>query len=323
MVTLMFCFLLSAASQPDGECPCFLEPSAAGSVQCAELNELSGIAASRSGDFLWGHNDHGNAARLYAFSPQGEHLGVCSLVDVVNNDWEDMAIGPGPDPNVNYIYIADTGNNDGLADGTFTVLRLPEPGFKTASQPRNIEATGIERLTVRYPDGLRHDCETLLVDPVNGDLYLCTRDRWNDDGGKMKVYCYPSAKQQSGAVYSLRHETDVQLSFSSRGSKKPDWEMAVGGDISPDGQFVIIRTTSKRKNGPKRILLWPRSKGALLADCFSRPPCVLDAADEEQGEAICFAADGKGFYTVSEGDASPIYYYVRQTQLSERPGNKQ
>jgi hypothetical protein len=41
-------------------------------------------------------------------------------------------------------------------------------------------------------------------------------------------------------------------------------------------------------------------------------------ATEPQGEAVCFAADGAGYYTVSERLYEPIYYFAQE----RRPGQK-
>jgi hypothetical protein len=38
-------------------------------------------------------------------------------------------------------------------------------------------------------------------------------------------------------------------------------------------------------------------------------PVIPFYVPEKQGEAIGFTADGKGYYTTSEGVYSPIYYY--------------
>jgi hypothetical protein len=35
-------------------------------------------------------------------------------------------------------------------------------------------------------------------------------------------------------------------------------------------------------------------------------------ADEPQGEAIAFTADGSGYFTTSEKRAQPLYFYARE-----------
>ncbi|VAX19112.1 hypothetical protein MNBD_IGNAVI01-2275, partial [hydrothermal vent metagenome] len=68
-----------------------------GIIESNEINEASGIAASRKNPGLfWTHNDSGDNARLFAFDSLGRHRGEFLLAGIQNRDWEDIAIGPGP-----------------------------------------------------------------------------------------------------------------------------------------------------------------------------------------------------------------------------------
>jgi hypothetical protein len=304
-----------------GQCPQFLSGSQVGIINNRSLDEISGIAASRKNvDVFWAHNDSGAHAQVWAFNTQGAHLGTYNLANANNNDWEDMAIGPGPNPNKDYLYISDIGNNDGLTNHTYSIYRVPEPNVSAGQKPVNVELNNVDTFPVKYPDSLRHDCETMMVD-VNGDIYLCTRDRWNDDHGIMKIYRYP-APHTRDVVYTLQHAANVQLIESSK-SKGSNWEMTVGGDISLNGSLVIIRTKPKRydKGVPQRILLWQRRPGTNLWDAFDNPMCVVPSLWEPQGEAICFDANGCGYYTISEGRSQPIYYFACYGQYSAGPGD--
>ena len=42
---------------------------------------------------------------------------------------------------------------------------------------------------------------------------------------------------------------------------------------------------------------------------FSNFSCDLKLVEEEQGEAIAVDPSAEGFYTTSEGEHQPIYYY--------------
>lgn len=282
-----------------GACPEFLDGTEVGSVGHSLLKEISGISASRNNPgVVWSHNDAGGSARLWAMNIQGIHLGMYNLSDATARDWEDMAIGPGPVPMQDYLYVADTGNNDGLTNFTFTIYRIAEPTISPDQDPVEVSLSGVDALLVRYPNGLRHGCETLLVDPLNGDIYLCTRDRWGDDNGVMEVYYFPVNQHIPDVAYTMQHVADVQLI---------NGEMAVGGDVSLDGRLIIIRT----KGDAMRALLWQREPGTELWEAFGNPICIVPQVDEPQGEAICFEANGCGYYTVSEGEYQPIYYFAR------------
>ena len=323
-VAIAIVFFLLLADEVKGQCPQFLSGKQVGTIRSKALGEISGIAASRKNiNVIWAHNDSGGQAQLLAFNIQGTHLGIYNLLRAGSNDWEDMAIGPGRDPNKDYIYIGDTGNNDGLINQTFNIYRVPEPNVSSSQQPVNVDLNNVDTFPVKYPDSLRYDCETIMVD-VNGDIYLCTRDRWNDDHGKMKIYRYP-APQTRDVVYTLQYVASVQLIESSTG-KRPNWEMAVGGDISQNGSLVIIRTKPKRHNKgvPQQVLLWQREPETKFWNAFDNPVCVMPSLLEPQGEAICFDTNGMGYYTISEGQYQPIYYFARDDQsplLRTVPGN--
>lgn len=300
------------------ECPSFANGVQVGTVAHKSLEEISGIAASRHNQgVIWAHNDSGDSARIWAFNAKGTHLGTYKLKGATARDWEDMAIGPGPVPGKDYLYVTDSGNNAGLVDFDLIIYRVPEPNVSAVQKSVNVKLNGVDALHVRYPDDVRHECETILVDPLNGDIYLCTRDRWGDDNGIMRVYRYPvphspspcvdntimrvyryPASRSPGVDYTMQHVADVQLIKG---------EMAVGGDVSPDGSLVIIRT----KGDATRALLWQRNPGTVLWQAFDNPMCIVPQVDEHQGEAICFEANGCGYYTVSEGPYPPIHYFAR------------
>lgn len=284
-------------------CPDFSPGIISGKVAHASLDEVSGIAASRHNPgVIYAHNDKGGSARIWAFNTRGTHLGTFNLTAATNRDFEDLAIGPGPIFGADYLYVADVGNNKALIDFTFTIYRVLEPSVTARQSPADVNLITYDTLAIRYPDSKRHGCETILSDPLNGDLYLCTRDRWGDDNGVMKVYRYP-APQNPAVTFTLLHVADVQLTKG---------EMAVGGDVSLDGSSVIIRT----KGTDERILLWQRDAGTLLWQAFSNTMCVLPQTNEPQGEAICFDAISCGYYTVSEGRNQPIYYFTANNPSS-------
>ena len=91
-----FCLVANA------ECPQFQSGSQVGTVAHSSLDEISGIAASRkNADVFWVHNDHKGstyAPEVFALTSSGKHLGVYTLDSADDEDYEDIAIGPGPTP---------------------------------------------------------------------------------------------------------------------------------------------------------------------------------------------------------------------------------
>jgi hypothetical protein len=299
-IVLVSVFMLVSGSEAEGECPSVQPCLQVGVVADKFLNEISGITISRKDrDVIWAHND-GGKAQIWAMNTQGAHLGIYKLLGTNNRDWEDIAIGPGPDPNINYLYVADVGNNDGSTDYTYSIHRFAEPNVSSTQSPVDINLTDIDTLLVEYPDSLRHGCETILIDPLNSDIYLCTRDRWGDDNGVMKVYRYP-APQTPDLVYTIQHVADVPLT---------NGEMAVGGDVSHMDNSIIIRT----KGVAERVLLWERTYGTDFWDAFDNPVCEMPSISEPQGEAVCFDPNGCAYYTLSEGRYQPIYYFAYNCQ---------
>jgi hypothetical protein len=47
---------------------------------------------------------------------------------------------------------------------------------------------------------------------------------------------------------------------------------------------------------------------------FENSECSIPIIPEQQGEAICFDANGSGYYTTSEHRHQPIYYFPRDTK---------
>ena len=54
-----------------------------------------------------------------------------------------------------------------------------------------------------------------------------------------------------------------------------------------------------------------REEGRSVEQALLEDPvfCDINLQDEEQGEAIAFSTDGKGFFTSSEGKHEPIFFY--------------
>lgn len=257
-----------------------------GTVGHSLILEASGIAASRqNGGVLWVHNDSGGSARVFAMDVQGQDLGQYTITGASNRDWEDMAIGPGPVGGQDYLYLGDIGDNN--ADyGSIVIYRVAEPAVSSTQAPVTVDLSGADTITLTYPDGAR-DAETLMVDPVNGDLYVVSKGESHS-----RVYRVAASQLVNGATVAMEYKAQLP------------WGWATGGDISPDGQEIIIR-------GYVVASLWTRPGGGDLWDAFAGPAVSIPLVADGQGEAIGFDADGLGYYTVAEGASAPIYYFAR------------
>jgi hypothetical protein len=120
---------LATAAYAQTSCPEFNPPAQVGKVADSALTEISGISTSRqTPGVIWAHNDSGDVNRVFALSSSGTRLATFYLTGASAIDWEDLAIGPGPIPGQDYLYVADTGNNS-LNRATVTIYRVAEPSL--------------------------------------------------------------------------------------------------------------------------------------------------------------------------------------------------
>lgn len=265
-------------------------PSKVGRFSDAAITESSGLAASRlHAGVLWTHNDSGGQPYLFCFRARGgASCGTWQVSGATNRDWEDIAIGPGPEPGRDYLYIGDIGDNE-TARKTITVYRVPEPeavGLSAGSTSTE-QAVSLELI---YPDGA-HDAETLMVEPRTGDLYVVTK------GTDSAVY--RARLPLTGDRGRLQKVSDFSI-FATLSD-------LTGGDISPDGTRVAISTYG----GWYELALDRRSSSGpadLSSTSFwSVTPSLVGRTPPGQWEAIAYGADGRSLYMTSEGRRAPIY----------------
>ncbi len=94
-------------------------------------------------------------------------------------------------------------------------------------------------------------------------------------------------------------EPVAELAFGS--AALPGSREATAGDISRSGSAIIIRTYST-------AFLWRRPLSMSVADALRGDALELPTPAQPQGEAIAFSADGRGYFTISEHEAQPLYW---------------
>ncbi len=227
---------------------------------------------------------------IFLVRNDGTRKGTFLLKGAGNRDFEDIAARPGPVENVNYLFVGDIGDN--LAMYTYKyIFRFPEPDVSIADlSDKWVEVDNVERITFVYPDGILMDAETLMVDPWTKDVYIVTK------------------REQSPTVYRLPYPQSTTDTIVAEKYGTLPFSYAVGGDVSVNGKEVLIKTYNE-------VYLWSRDEGERMCDAFMRPPFRLNYIPEPQGEAIAFALDGSGYYTLSEirhGIMPRIYFYERK-----------
>lgn len=283
----------AAASPP--VCPRFGKGQQIGRIKHEDLKEASGLAVSRKNPgVIWSHNDTSRRPRLFAMLLDGTNLGTYTLDDVEPVDWEDIGIAKSADGQDWELYVADIGNND-ASRTEITLYRVKEPNVKPDQKPKNRRLRDVERFSFVYPKHDSHNAETLLVDPKTRDVYLITKSH-----SEPSTLYRAKAPLVTGRTMTLEQLTspDSLNGASRRGA------LVTGGDVSDDGMMVLVRTY-------KDAYLWLRQGSEPLSSTIERPACPIPLRREEQGEAIAFAPDGSGYFTLSEGQHSRVFQYER------------
>ena len=300
-VAALICFnmvtLRAAAATPT-----FAPGVTNGFINTFNIYEASGLVVSRQNPgVIWTHNDGSFDGYVFAIATNGHLLAQHYVPGVFNVNTEDIAIGPGPLPQFQYIYLGDIGDNF-TNRSSIRVFRFPEPAAYHYESNSIITSVifGADEITLRYPDG-PWDCEGLMVDPLNGDLFLATKLT-----NSSRIYRATRAE--------LNSTNDITLTFLHETSSSV--RSVSAADISSDGALV----TTRRAN---RISGWVRTAGETISNLLTRPPTtwpiIGTAAGELNGEAIGFEPNGTGYFTLSEGYLQPLHYFPRSDALPTQP----
>ncbi|WP_290793052.1 hypothetical protein [Flavihumibacter sp. UBA7668] len=245
--------------------------------------EVSGIADSYSQPgSIWMIEDSHNGAVLLQVGHDGALKDPVELPGATNRDWEDLAIGAGPDQDRKYLYIAETGDN-ARQHNEYAIYRLEEPAAGVTT------VQNLVKIRFTYGDGASHNTEAVLVDPATKDILLIT-------------------KEKPASIYVLRYPystNEINIAESAGATKL---ETVTGAAIGQDGQELLLRTYTG-------ISYWKRNAGESPADALIRAPVSISAPMEPQGEAIAFRKDLGGFFTLSENAGLPVqlrlFFYQR------------
>jgi hypothetical protein len=265
-------------------------PVSRGNIDGKVLPELSGLAASRiHPGVIFAHNDSGDSARFFALRDTGALLREYDLTGAVATDWEDIAIGPCPQGSC--VYLADIGDNDAKR-ADYSIYRVAEPDISadagSSNQGGDLPKTALayERFRFTYPDRA-HNAETLLVHPTTGDVYVVTKEAMT----QAAVYRLPAEAKPDASVSMILVPSSLGI---------PVGELVTGGDVDPCGTHLLLRTYTALHE-------YTLSSGQPFESIFSAPGVHVPTANltfEAQGEAVTYAADGRGYFTSSEANGA-------------------
>jgi len=263
-----------------------------GYVKDLTLNEISGIVSASycESDCFWVEEDSGNPNVISLLNPKGDILGDLKLTDDADRDWEDIARGPGTDLSKSYLYLADIGNNDYHYDVMY-IYQFEEPEVTEKDSVFHLATKDVLKIQVKYPDSYgSQNAEALLVDPMNGDIYIFTKENYQSG-----VFVLPFEKR-TDSVNTLVKVGTLPIS------------KVTGADISRDGTSILVKNYVS-------VFHWNSSQYQKPSRILQKTPDKVRYIAEEQGESIGFNRDNTGFYTMSElstMDAVPIYWYARE-----------
>lgn len=273
--------------------PQFDRPVDLGVVRNSPLKEASGVAASRvQPGVLYTHNDSASVPTVVAINTEGVYLASFPCSGYPTGDFEDIAVGPGPDPELSYVYLGDIGDNH-ASRSHIIVYRIPEPWVdpRWAANPISSNPGGVEAFKLQYPDQ-PHDAETLLVDPIDRQLFVLTKEN-----GTSQIYKIGLDVLLAGEMNPLEWVGRIPFNQAS------------GGDISADGRQIVIRQEDFAR-------WWDRPEGMPVEQAFQDGMTafapVVGRPTEPNGEAAGFSTDGNGYYTLSDSTTTPSLYYIRR-----------
>ena len=260
-----------------------------GTNKNGKLEEASGLVESiKQPNYFWTHNDSGNPASIFLINNKAETKKVFKLKGVKNRDWEDITIGSGPDPNTNYLYIGDIGDN--LSEDKLKfIYRIKEPSIDDEE-----EITDVDKLIVKLEDGSR-DSEAIMFDPQTKNLYLVSK------------------REAMVILYEIRYPFEADTIIAKKVATLP-FSMIDAGAISPDGKEVLLRNYND-------IYYWKKKANESIIELLQTPAIELSYDREPQGEAIAWARDSTGYYTISEnakGMRGKLLFYKRTGRLKTK-----
>lgn len=290
---LLCCIQLSSYAQRNimGDPRFFMPGIPLAELTNSKLHEVSGLAASAyNPGLLWTQNDSGNSPQVFLIDKNLNIKLTCTLKGVMNRDWEDIAVGPGPDPQKSYVYVADIGDNLGMFPTKF-IYRFEEPVFDSTTT--EVAIKDFKRIVFRLPDGEVKDSETMLLEPGTRNLYILSKE----DSAHLYEIAYTFTSSDSNKDTVIAKDVGTY-----------NLPILVAGTVSEDGGEILMKNY-------RRILYWKNPMHKSIPEVLHEHPAQIPYSVEPQGEAIAWAHDHSGFYTLSEktrDKKSFLFFYKRK-----------
>ncbi len=230
--------LMSATAGYAGICGKWSKGEKVGTLDYLQLDEASGIAASRKfPGRLYHINDSGGGPYFYITDMGGNSTKSVKIegFDARRADFEDVGAGK-CFGDKSCLFIADIGDNAERREFT-EILVIEEPSeYREPVRP-------LKRFKVVYPDR-PHNAEGMAVHP-NGDIYILTKEEDLDlsKAHPARLYRIQREKWESAGDGELKLEYFGEIDFTRLSSTDSVFgNIATSFDIAPDGGKFIVLT---------------------------------------------------------------------------------
>jgi len=256
----------------------------AGTLQNAELDELSGLAASQTrAGVYWGINDSGNEPYLYALGQNGRDFGRVAVNNLTNRDPEALGYG-----NCAFapkcIYVADIGDNR-KRRREVRIEVIPEPSAG------DTQAAVAKTIFVTYAGGAIN-AEAMLLRPRDGAILIIEKRDLDEQDRPARIFWVGPQMSNSRQNRILVREVATIATRSSGNIQTGPFTDAV---YSAGGSDFYLRDYNQVYHA---VGLVGRGEAVALSPIPS-PRMMI-------GEAIAINQDTTGLVISSEGRHAPI-----------------
>lgn len=285
LILLLACFTVwSCRDKNTSDTHLFSKGKSLGQV-VKRLEEASGLVESiTQPNHFWTLNDSGHPAEVFLIDAKAQIKLVCKLEGIENRDFEDITLAIDPRDGKTYVYAADIGDNQEKFKVKL-IYRFEEPILSTETE---ISITKFDTIKIVLEDRVR-DTEAIMIEPKTNDLYLVSK------------------REDSVRLYQVKFPFSKDTLTAKRLAILP-FHKIVAANLSMDGKEVLMKDYEK-------VFYWKNERNLSLQELLLTKPTELAYERERQGEAICWARDGKGYYTLSEavrGEMGKLLFYKRK-----------
>lgn len=270
-------------------------PEYAGVLTDPELDEVSGLAASRAHEGMyWAINDSGNPARLMLIKADGTRVASYNTPGATNVDWEDAASFDLDSKH--YVLVSDTGDNGGIRS-TLTLYIFEEP----TTIKDGADLSPAWQIDFRWPDGAR-DCEAATVDPANNEVLLISKKRVPPELFRVPLRKLAGLQvaERITTLPGIDQPTPQELQLNPTYGRYRSQISAA--DLSPNGRVLAVMNYHS-------VYFFIRQGGESWATTTTRNPGSLRFPWLPQAEALAFSTDGSSLLIGSEQRPTPLFRF--------------